>query len=74
MAYELWDSESGNRVGVYRSERAALDDVADAVRRYGSRSREVLSLGLLGPRRRLLADGADLVERALAASRKRSVA
>ena len=66
MGYELWDPETGNRIGTYRSERAALRDVADTVRRYGAHSTEALSLGLVGPGG-LIAQGQALVERALAA-------
>jgi hypothetical protein len=66
MSYELWDPETGNRVGTYRSERAALRGVADTARLYGADSREALSLGLIGPRG-VIAEGRALVERALEA-------
>jgi hypothetical protein len=61
--YELWDVQTANRIGAYRSERAALRDVADTVRRYGLHSAEALNLGLLGPGG-LVASGAELVRRA----------
>jgi hypothetical protein len=65
--YELWDSETGNRVGKYPTEQAALEAVAEDVTRYGRDSEAVLTLGLL---RRdpddLVAEGVTLVERALA--------
>ena len=66
MDYELWDPETGNRVGSYRSERAALRGVAETARLYGADSREALSLGLVGPSG-LIAEGRALVERALQA-------
>jgi hypothetical protein len=67
--YELWDSADGNCVGAHGSEREALQAVAELVRRYGRRSAEVRTLGLLGPEsgnhKRLIAEGDDLVDLAL---------
>lgn len=66
MWYELWDSETGNRVGRYPSEQAALAAVVEDIGRYGRDSEAVLTLGLL---RRdpddLIAEGHALVDRAL---------
>ena len=71
MWYELWDSETGNRVGKYPTEDAALRAVLEDIRRYGRDARAIVSLGLLqrDPDRqqgRLIAEGTALVERALA--------
>jgi hypothetical protein len=66
VRYELWDSETGNRVGTYPTERAALAAVAEDIGRYGRDSEAVLALGLL---RRdpddLVVEGRALVDRAL---------
>jgi len=35
MAYELMDLSTGNLIGVYPTEMAALDDVAEVIQRYG---------------------------------------
>ncbi len=35
MVYAIWNTETGNRVGWYQSEREALRDVRDAVTRFG---------------------------------------
>ena len=68
MAFTLMNLETANIVGAYKTEAAALADVADAIRRYGASWREVLTLNLAdGPRH--IADGRALVERALASSR-----
>jgi hypothetical protein len=67
--YELWDSGTGNRVGKYPTEQAALEAVAEDVGRYGRDAEAVLALGLL--RRNpdeLVAEGPALVERALAST------
>jgi hypothetical protein len=67
--YELWDAADGNCVGAHSSEREALQAVAELVRRHGRGSAEVRTLGLLGPepgnRKRLIAEGDDLVDLAL---------
>ncbi|GEM_PF-3449738 len=70
MWYELWDAETGNRVGAYPTEEAALRAVAEDVVRYGRESEAMLALGLLrrdpdGQRSALIAEGAELVDRAL---------
>ena len=70
MWYELWDSETGNRVGKYPTEDAALRAVLEEIRRYGRDAQAIVSLGLLerAPDRqqgRLIAEGTSLVERAL---------
>jgi hypothetical protein len=71
MWYELWDRETGNRVGKYPTEEAALRAVLEDIGRYGRSAGEIVSLGLLqrDPEHRqdrLVAEGAALVERALA--------
>ena len=76
MWYELWDGETGNRVGTFPTEEAALRSVGGETARDGQGSEAVLTLGLL---RRdaevggdaLVAEGAALVERALAAMASR---
>ena len=71
MWYELWDSDTGNRVGKYSTEEAALGALREDIRRYGRDAQVIVSLGLLqrDPDRRqdrLIAEGPALVERALA--------
>ncbi len=68
--FELWDPTTGNLVGYYRSERAALRDVLDTVERYGPESTAALSLGLVGPAG-LVAEGEALIERALTTANAR---
>jgi hypothetical protein len=72
MWYELWDSDTGNRVGKYPTEEAALHALIEDIRLYGREAQAIVSLGLLqrDPDRqqdRLIAEGSVLVERALAA-------
>jgi len=72
MWYELWDSDTGNRVGKYPTEEAALRALIEDIRLYGREAQVIVSLGLLqrDPDRqqdRLIAEGSALVERALAA-------
>jgi hypothetical protein len=68
--YELMDLVSGNFAGIYASEEEALRDVAETVRRFGPEAIEGVALGYddypegAG---RVIADGAELVRRALAA-------
>jgi hypothetical protein len=70
LGYELWDAESGNAVGGYESERAALLAAAQIIAR--RRPEHVASLVLLrvGPRGGLkrIARGARLALRANAAA------
>jgi hypothetical protein len=73
MSYELWDHASGNRLGVYATEREALDVVAGIVGGYKSRRGKAVSwLSLLRmdvpPGQGLVAEGRVLAERALAAT------
>jgi hypothetical protein len=67
--YDLWDLESGNRVGNYRTERAALRDAANTVRRL----RGALARGALarpgGTARQDRGRSAELVRRALSSRR-----
>jgi hypothetical protein len=70
--FGLIDTESGNMVGWYESEEAALRDVAADVERFGPEAPDVLSLALFrtdlpGERGRIAA-GPALVRRALAAA------
>lgn len=70
MTFQLWEAESANLVGSYRTEDAALDVVRQARETHGDDA--VASLVLLreDARGRLtkIADGATLTERALARS------
>ena len=45
MHWELWDTESGNLVGDYPTEAAALTIVRDALRRHGPAIAVTLDLG-----------------------------
>jgi hypothetical protein len=45
MGYELVELSTGNTVGVYDTEQAALRDVAEAIRRYGRAAVDSLALG-----------------------------
>jgi len=71
MWYELWDGETGNRVGKYPTEEAALRAIIEDVGLYGADSEAIVSLGLLQRdpdhlQDRLIAEGRALVERARA--------
>ena len=61
--YELWDGDSGNRLGTYESEQDALSSIASIIRDFGRASTEARSLGLMGPRG-LVAEGSVLLDRA----------
>lgn len=70
MTYQLWDSSTGNCIGAYPSEWAALDTVATLASRYGNGAREVATLGLVaetddGEHSTLVAAGDALIELAL---------
>lgn len=45
MHWELWDTETGNMVGDYATEAAALMIVRDAMRRHGTAIAATLALG-----------------------------
>ena len=69
MRYELWDHDSGNLLGVYQTEAAALQAVIEAVQSYGRDADEVATL-LLGFQDEqgnggVIAAGAELADRAL---------
>jgi hypothetical protein len=69
--FGLIDVESGNMVGSFASEQEALLAVAETAREYGATSDAVLSLSLfrddVPPEQGFIADGAELVRRALSA-------
>ena len=69
--YELWDTDTGNRVGVFDNEAAALVEVFTTATEYGAESAEVLSLGLLGPDG-AVAHGRELLEQARRQANARS--
>ena len=65
MAYELWDSESGNCIGAYSSEESALAQVARVIELRNSRLAASLLLGNESDGRgTLIARGEDLIARA----------
>ncbi len=68
MTYELWETISGNLVGTYDSESAALAVVRRAIDRHGRAYVDSLALGREDSRGRStpLASGAQLADRALA--------
>ena len=70
--FGLMDTVSGNMVGSFASEQAALLAVAATVREYGATSDAVLSLSLLRwdvpPEQGFVADGEVLARRALDAA------
>ncbi len=70
MAFELVELSTGNLVGAYDTEQAALRDVAEAIRRYGRDSVASLALGRDAPRGdgRVIAQGPALATLALAAT------
>ena len=68
--FELWNTKTGNLLGTYDSEAAALDAVAGLVERYGAAYVERLLLGCEDRRgrSRQIASGAELVTRIRAAA------
>ena len=71
--YELWDVEGRNCIGAYETEAAALLDVREALRLYGSRGAESLALGWEDERGELVAvaEGEALIARAEALAPQR---
>lgn len=70
MPYALLELETGNFVGFYETERAALEDVVDSIDRYGADSVDTLALAYSTPGDvQPIAEGAALAERALATIR-----
>jgi len=67
--YEVWNVADGSCIGAHDSERAAMQAVAELVRRSGRQPPELRSRKLLGSQpgdqKRLISDGDDLVELAL---------
>jgi len=64
LVFELWDVETRNMIGAYSSETAALDDVGDAIERYGRGSAAVQQL-MLGSSRSVVAQGDELAALAI---------
>jgi hypothetical protein len=64
--YELWDLGSGNVIGAYGTEAAALATVATAIQRYGADYADCIALIREDSRGRskVLAEGAALAGRA----------
>ena len=69
IVYELWDTETGNLIGDYTAETAALLDVRDGVRHDGAEPWAAVALARVAPdgKRVTLAQGTELVARAEAA-------
>jgi 3'-phosphoadenosine 5'-phosphosulfate sulfotransferase len=67
MTYELWDTETGNVIGGYRSQSEALAVVREAISRHGRGYADLLFLGCEDSkgRSRAIARGQDLAELAL---------
>ncbi len=71
MWYELWDSDTGNRVGKFPNEEAALRALLEDIDLYGRDAQVIVNVGLLQRdsdhrQDRVIAEGMSLVERALA--------
>jgi len=66
MRFELVDLETGNFVGMYSTEEAALRDVAEMIRSSGPAAVATLALGSddPAPDGRVIAEGQELAERA----------
>lgn len=64
-AYELWDTKTGNCIGAYDSEAAALAAVRAALRMQGQGAVESLALGREDEHGQFkaIAQGADLIAR-----------
>ena len=72
MSYVLIELDTGNTVGFFSTERAALDDVVDSIERYGVDSVESLGLAFndpAGPVRRV-AVGRELADLALGVAKR----
>jgi hypothetical protein len=70
MTYELFDTDTGNIVGVYASEREALDVLRDAIAAYGMTYADTLVLGTrdMAGYPTAVAAGQDLAKRALSSA------
>lgn len=65
--FELWDVETGNAIGAFRSEHEALDAVREALRTHGDEYVRAWGLARATARRmRAIATGDDLITRARA--------
>jgi hypothetical protein len=69
MAFELWETSTGNLIGSYAAEQEALELIRGAIEAHGDAYVHSIALGYAGTdgRSRILAQGKGLVERALAA-------
>ena len=74
--FELWNTRTGNLVGTFASEVAALEAVASLADQHGIAYVERLALGSEDNRgqSRQIATGADLAARAQAAALRRATA
>lgn len=69
MIYELWYEDTGNIIDAYKAEAEALAEVRAFIEDYGQSSVETMAL-LLAPddgAKQIIAHGAQLAERAIAA-------
>jgi hypothetical protein len=69
MAYELWETSTGNLIGSYATEQDALALIRRAIEAHGVAYADTIVLGFENQRGRskVLAAGAALAERALSA-------
>jgi hypothetical protein len=70
MQYELFDTDTGNVIGTFATEREALDVVRRAIEAYGRTYADDIALGVRDERGypKALVEGDSLVQRALASS------
>jgi hypothetical protein len=68
QVFEIWDTETGNLVGMYETEAAVLAVVRDAIDAWGMREAEALALGVGDGDERMssVTAGPKLLARALA--------
>ena len=69
MRYELWELSTGNLVGAYETEAAALHVVAETIRQYGSVAVKTLALDDADGDGLPIAAGDDLAQRAMNAGK-----
>lgn len=74
--YEFWNVESGNLLGTFPDEAAALDAVAEAIQRNGAAYGAMLALGRESSRggSKMIASGSQLAERVALRGQTGSVA
>jgi hypothetical protein len=69
MAFELWEIRSGNLIDTFPSEAAALEEVRATIVEFGREAVATYALAHeTGRRTRLIAEGEELADRAVAAA------